>query len=213
MSEAHVAHHFDDAEQQRRAAGLGMWVFLTTEVLFFGGLFTAYSVYRMIYAEAFHEASHHLYMWIGAINTGVLLGSSLTMALAVHSTQHGTHRGAAGWLAATIGLALLFLAIKAVEYYLDWHDRIVPGPNFRAEWEHPLGHVQLFFVLYFVMTGFHALHMIAGVGVLAAWMIGLRRRGTTAGFENAVEMTGLYWHFVDIVWIFLFPLLYLIGTR
>ena len=203
------AEQFDDLEQQHHAAELGMWVFLATEVLFFGGLFTGYTVYRIAYPEAFFEASHHLYMWIGAVNTGVLLISSLTMALAVHAATEGARRTTLAWLAATAALGLAFLAIKAVEYRLDYLDGLVPGAAFTYTGPYP-EHVELFMTLYFVMTGLHALHMVIGVACLAVLALTVTRMKTPDRLATPIEMTGLYWHFVDIVWIFLFPLLYLL---
>jgi len=207
-----VPIHFDDASQCYDAVSLGMWIFLATEVMFFGGLFTAYIVYRMRNPAAFAEAGHHLYMWLGAINTAVLLTSSWTMALAVHAAKHADRRAAARKLFLTAGLGGLFLLIKAVEYYLDAREHLVPGDAFRIGWTQPAASVQLFFILYFVMTGLHAVHMLVGVGV----MLTLAARATFSrrpvrSLANAVDMAGLYWHFVDIVWIFLFPLLYLVA--
>lgn len=208
----HLPHHFDDAEQRYDAASLGMWIFLVTEVMFFGGLFTAYTVYRMRYPEAFAEAGHHLYMWIGAINTAVLLASSWTMVLAVHAVRKDERRSLLRHLTATAALGLVFLVLKAVEYYLDAHDRIVPGLGFREDWKTDTANIQLFFLLYFVMTGLHALHMVVGVGVVLTLAgMAARREGPVVRHANAVDMGGLYWHFVDIVWIFLFPLLYLVA--
>jgi len=207
-----VPHHFDDAGQHYDAVSLGMWIFLATEVMFFGGLFTAYIIYRMRNPEAFAAAGHHLYMWLGAVNTAILLTSSWTMALAVHAAKHDDRRAAVRKLLLTAGLGALFLLIKAVEYYLDAHEHLVPGATFRASWSQPTANVQLFFFLYFVMTGLHAVHMLVGVGV----MLTLAARASMSrkpmrSLANAVDMAGLYWHFVDIVWIFLFPLLYLVA--
>jgi len=211
VSESHtfVAHQFDDPEQQHESAYLGMWVFLATEVLFLGGLFAAYSVYRFTYAGAFREASHHLYVWLGAINTAVLLCSSLTMALAVHAAQLGGRRTVVALLIATILLGSVFLGIKSVEYYQKYEEHFIPGPHFHFEGANGT-HAQIFFSFYFVMTGMHALHMIIGIGIMIV-MITLTLRGKfSPEYYFPIEMTGLYWHFVDIVWVFLFPLLYLV---
>jgi cytochrome c oxidase subunit 3 len=207
-----VAHHFDDAEQQRAAASLGMWVFLVTEVMFFGGLFTAYAAYRVLFPEAFAHASHHLDVRLGTLNTAVLIASSLTMALAVRAAHLGQQRPAARWLLATALLGATFLGVKGLEYAHKFHEGLVPGPYFTyAGPDAP--HAQLFFSLYFAMTGVHALHMVIGIG-LVAWLVLLVRRGRVgSGYDTPVELTGLYWHFVDIVWIFLFPFLYLIGRH
>jgi len=209
MSEAVFDHHFDDAQQQRDAVGLGMWLFLLTEVLFFGGLFAAYAIYRIQSPEAFVEASHHLYMWLGAGNTAVLLLSSFTMVLAVHACHHDDAKRTVRYLLVTGALGLVFLGVKAVEYTLDYHEHLIPGAAFRTDWQTDPARVQIFYILYFVMTGLHAAHMIAGLGVVAVTARNVRRRGTR-GLANTTEMLGLYWHFVDIVWIFLFPLLYLL---
>ena len=211
------AHHFASLEEQRESASLGMWVFLVTEILFFGGLFATYAVYRNIYAPAFEAASKHLDVPLGGTNTAVLIASSLTMALAVHAAAHGRKRALVGFLLATIALGSVFLAIKGVEYHDKFVHHLVPGPGFRAE-EVPLTgnearEAQLYFSLYFGMTGLHALHMVIGIGVLLVLVVLALRGRFSPEYHNPVELTGLYWHFVDIVWIFLFPLLYLIGRH
>jgi cytochrome c oxidase subunit 3 len=209
---ASLAHHFDSLEQQRDATTLGMWVFLTTEVLFFGGLFMVYAVYRSWYPEAFAAASHSLDVVLGTVNTAVLITSSLTMALAVHAAQTGRRGLLMTFLVLTMMLGATFLGIKSVEYYHKFAEHHVPGPGFQFEKEY-FRHAQLFFSLYFVMTGLHALHMIIGVGIML-WMFWWSWRGTiTAEYSSPIEISGLYWHFVDIVWIFLFPLLYLLGRH
>jgi cytochrome c oxidase subunit 3 len=231
----HVAHHFDDADQQYDAASLGMWLFLATEVLFFGGLFAGYALYRFWYPGAFHAGSHHLDLLLGSLNTGVLLGSSLTMALAVRAAQTNDNRSAARFLAWTIVLGTAFLGVKGYEYYHKFAEDLVPGAHFRVPLEMETGaathgsetaatkmdsvaeprklappQIELFFSFYFVMTGLHATHMVIGVAVLAVLWVAARRGAFSADYFTPVEMTGLYWHFVDIVWVFLFPLLYLI---
>ena len=203
-----LAHHFDTLEQQREATTLGMWVFLVTEVLFFGGLFVVYAVYRNWYPEAFAAASHELDVMLGGINTAVLITSSLTMALAVHAAQTGKRNLVMLFLIATMLLGGVFLGIKSVEYYHKFTEHHVPGPGFQFEKEY-VRHAQLFFSLYFLMTGLHALHMIIGLGIMT-WMLVWSWRGViTAEYYSPIEISGLYWHFVDIVWIFLFPLLYI----
>jgi cytochrome c oxidase subunit 3 len=206
------AHQFDDAEQQHDAAQLGMWVFLVTEILFFGGLFLTYSVYRVLYPGAFAHASNHLDLTLGTINTAVLIGSSLTMALAVHAAELGRRRGQVLFLVLTIVLGSVFLGIKGVEYAHKFHEGHVPGPYFTYSGD-DAPQVELFFSLYFCMTGLHATHMVIGIGILSV-LIWMARRGRFGPeYYTPVELTGLYWHFVDIVWIFLFPLLYLIGRH
>ncbi len=208
LSAAPVAHHFEDFEQQHEANTLGMWAFLATEVLFFGVLFVSFYIYRSAYADVFKETSRHLYMSIGAINTVVLLTSSLTVALAVHAGEHKQRSRMIWFMLATVGLGLLFLGFKAVEYYLDYREHLVPAFNFVWEGANP-GQAQLFFVFYFIMTLVHALHMIIGLSVIAV-MLWLARRGAYDQDSTPIEIFGLYWHFVDIVWIFLFPTLYLL---
>jgi cytochrome c oxidase subunit III len=207
-----LQHHFDDPVQQTEASTLGMWAFLATEVLFFGGLFTAYAVYRSAYPEAFIEASHHLDVTLGTINTAVLIGSSLTMAMAVWAAQTGRRRHQVMYLLLTILLGSVFLGIKGVEYSHKFHEHLVPGPGFAFEGAEP-NHSQIFFSLYFVMTGMHALHMVIGLVLLGILTVRAHLGRFTSVYYAPVEMTGLYWHFVDIVWIFLFPMLYLIGLH
>lgn len=215
-----VAHHFEDLAQQREANRLGLWVFLATEVLFFGVLLTAYWIFRTLYPTAFHAASSHLNLVLGTLNTAILLGSSLAVALAVHaatelSDKHGAtakrakRRQVIALLLTTTLLGVIFLAIKGYEYYVDYEEGLIPGFNFRWE-EAEAGAAELFFVLYFVTTGMHALHMIIGL-FIAATMAGLAGRGWYDRDPMPIELFGLYWHFVDVVWIFVFPFYYLIG--
>jgi cytochrome c oxidase subunit 3 len=202
-------HQFDDAEQQYDAAALGMWVFLAQEVMFFAGLFTCYVIYRALYPGAFGHASGHLDLALGTFNTAVLIGSSLTMALAVHAGQTGKRGALVLFLLLTILLGSTFLGVKVIEYGDKFHHGLIPGWHFTYAGS-DAKQVELFFTLYFSMTGLHALHMIIGVGILA-WLVKRARAGEFGTrYSTPVEMTGLYWHFVDIVWIFLFPLLYLI---
>ena len=210
---AAVAHQFDDAEQQRSAASLGMWTFLAQEILFFGGAFCVYVVYRSLYPESFAHASHHLDVRLGTFNTAVLIASSLTMALAVHAAQTSRRgRTIAAWLVATLGLGSVFLVVKGYEYAHKFHEHLVPGPSFSFPGT-DAPRAQLFFSLYFALTGLHALHMVIGIGLLV-WLIrGALRERFDASYYAPVENMGLYWHFVDIVWVFLFPLLYLIGRH
>lgn len=214
MSDTHtaLAHQFDDLSQQYDATHLGMWVFLLTEIMFFGGLIVAYVVYRAAYPAAFTAGSHHLDILLGCINTAVLIGSSLTMALAVHAAQEGNRQVLVGFLLFTLLLGLIFLGIKAIEYEHKFADHLVPGVLFF--FSGPLAQqVELFFSLYFLMTGMHALHMVIGIGLLL-WFVRNAQQGRyTAAYFAPVELMGLYWHFVDIVWIFLFPLLYLLGRH
>ncbi len=204
-----VAEQFDDPEQQRSASTLGMWVFLATEVLFFGGMFAGYLVYRVLYGEAFAEASHQMNLVLGTVNTAVLLCSSLTMALAVNAAGRGIRGRTVLFLLVTMVLGMTFLGIKGVEYAQKFREHLVPGLNFAFEGSNT-SHVQMFFVLYFLLTGFHALHLTIGVGVLSVMTAKAYRGRFSADYYSPVEIAGLYWHFVDIIWIFLYPLLYLI---
>jgi len=207
-----LAHQFEDLGQQSEAATLGMWVFLVTEILFFGGLFLTYMVYRSWYPAAFAAASHEMVVWAGTLNTVVLITSSLTMALAVRAAQLGDRRALILLLLATMALGCVFLGVKAYEYRTEFLEHHVPGPGFELEGPYAR-QAQIFFSLYFVMTGLHALHMIIGLGIMAV-MLWWSIRGTiTPEYASPIEISGLYWHFVDIVWIFLFPLLYLIGRH
>ena len=197
-------------EQQQEAATLGMWIFLVTEIMFFGGLLMAYLLYRVWYPEAWSEGSEELSIALGGTNTVVLIASSLTMALAVRAAQTGRPpKVIVGWLGITMTIGLTFLVIKFFEYKEKFELNHVPGRNFHFEGPHA-PQVQIFFSLYFALTGLHALHMIIGFVLLSviAWMSWKGR--FTAEWYTPVELSGLYWHFVDIVWIFLFPLLYLV---
>ncbi len=237
MAESHItthaglAHHFDDIEQQREAGTLGMWAFLVTEVMFFGGLFLAYILYRSKYPVEFAVASNSLNVTMGFINTLVLICSSLTMALAVYCSQIGKRRPLIVFLLLTMALGTTFLVIKGVEYHEKFVEHHIPVrfPTYEFKWEGhategvPVhgessasvdsGRIEMFFFIYFAMTGVHALHMIIGLGILTTLVLMARRGRFTPEYHSPVELSGLYWHFVDIVWIFLFPLLYLVGAH
>jgi cytochrome c oxidase subunit III len=200
---------FEDLEQQREASTLGMWLFLGTEVMFFGGLFVAYSIYRFWYSETFIAASHTLDIVAGGVNTAVLLTSSLTMALAVDAAKQGARKRTFWMLIITILFGLCFLAIKAYEYEHKWAEHHIPGPGFHFE-HAPERQAQLFFWIYFALTGLHGIHVLVGVGVLTVMVCLVNAKFVDAERYMPIEVTGLYWHFVDIVWVFLFPLLYLI---
>ncbi len=208
--EEHVAHQFYSAQQQYESGNLGMWLFLATEVMFFGGMFAAYTIYRTWYPDAFRIASSATNVFLGAVNTVVLIVSSLTMALAVQSAQLGKQKRLVAMLILTMIFGSIFLGVKAVEYTHKWQEGHVPGPYFH--WDQTEGgrEVQILFCLYFAMTGMHAIHMIVGLGIMT-WLLVTAMKGRYGPkYYNPVEISGLYWHFVDIVWIFLFPLLYLI---
>jgi cytochrome c oxidase subunit 3 len=208
-----LAHQFDDIEQQREAGTLGMWAFLITEILFFGGMFMAYVLYRTKFSESFAAASAHLNWRLGAANTAVLIISSLTMALAVYYSQTGDRKKLMLFLVLTMILGATFLGVKAYEYYTKWVDHLIPGFGFDWHGHGDPQHVQMFYFIYFMMTGIHALHMIIGLGIMTVILIMSKRGRFTPEYHSPVEISGLYWHFVDIVWIFLFPLLYLLGAH
>ena len=212
---AHTAglnHQFDDLQQQYESSNMGMWAFIAQEIMFFGGLFGAYTVYRHEYLPAYIEGSNHLSIGWGAFNTGVLIASSFTMAMCVRASQLGSRSGMLRWILATMVLGVTFLGVKVIEYTDKFHHHLIPGLNF--EWLDPgvnAGNMKIFFSFYFAMTGMHALHMIIGIGLML-WLIPNIVKGKyTKEYFFPIENFGLYWHFVDIVWIFLFPLLYLIG--
>ncbi|UCF36046.1 MAG: cytochrome c oxidase subunit 3 family protein [Acidobacteriota bacterium] len=205
-----VAHQFDDAEQQKETVNLGMWSFLITEVMMFGALFAAYGFYRFKYPQAWIEGSNYLDYLLGAFNTAVLICSSLTMAMAVHAAQHAKRKQIIVFLILTIILGGVFIGVKVVEYADKFEHHLVPGHNFSVD--SPFANqVELFYSFYFIMTGLHALHMLIGFGIIATLVVMAYRNRFSEAYYAPVEMTGLYWHFVDIVWIFLFPFLYLIG--
>jgi cytochrome c oxidase subunit 3 len=243
-----LQHHFEDLGQQRDASTLGMWSFLATEVMFFGGLIGSYVVYRFTSPDVWAAASRELNVTIATINTVVLLTSSLTMALAVHEGETGDRRKQLRYLYLTMALGTLFLVFKAYEYYEEYEKNLIPGRSFSAAaleipTKEPPSELtaeerdevaettrtasetvytppqlaerraQLFFVFYFFMTGLHALHMVIGLAMLS-YIVALARRGVfTPSYHNPLEVAGLYWHFIDIVWVFLYPLLYLVGLH
>lgn len=230
----HLAHHFEDRAQQDEAHSLGLWVFLATEIMFFGGLFLAFTVYHVLFPDAFGLASSRLSVSWGVINTVVLLFSSFTMAMAVHSAQVGHQKKLIGFMVVTVLCALAFMGIKSVEWKEKFDHHLVPGPNFEfvlddphaAETGHALSpevmeaalardpfierHAQMFFVIYFCITGLHGIHVIIGVIVISWMIIRARRREFSPQWSTPIELTGLYWHLVDVIWIYLFPLIYLI---
>ncbi|HEX6773738.1 MAG TPA: cytochrome c oxidase subunit 3 family protein [Acidobacteriaceae bacterium] len=223
---AYLRHHFETVEQQKEAASFGMWLFLLTEIMFFGGLFMAYLLYRNWYHDAFVSASNTIGIGLGTTNTAVLIVSSFTMAMGVYCAEKRNRRGLLVSLALTLVLGLVFLGIKSVEYHEKYVEHHIPGAGFSIEdFVHPhdkrdiplspdvAQHAQIFFFLYFAMTGMHALHMIIGVSILLVLIYRARQGAYTTGHTSTIDNFGLYWHFVDIVWIFLFPLLYLISRH
>ena len=198
--------------QQRETATLGMWVFITTEVMLFGGLFVAFTVYRMYYPQPVILGSADMNIMLGAINTGVLICSSFTMALGVHSAEAGKRKLLNRFLACTMALGAVFLAIKFTEYYLHYLDHRVPGQGFAFPGA-DASKAEMFFLLYFIMTGLHAAHMFIGEGILFAMILRNRAGSFSAEYHTPVELAGLYWHFVDIIWVFLFALFYIEGLH
>jgi cytochrome c oxidase subunit 3 len=209
---AELAEQFEDIAQQRQAATLGMWVFLATEVMFFGALFLAFSVNRSLHVESFRQAAKHLDILAGTINTAVLFTSSFTTALAVAALQQGKLKRVVGLLSVSIVLGGLFLAIKGYEYHEKWTEGLFPGAAFAVN--DPAGkEVELFFLFYFILTGLHGIHLLIALAVTAVlvWLVAMGR--VTPARPTPLEASALYWHFVDVVWVFVFPLLYLIGGR
>jgi len=208
-----LREQFDTEAQQKDASTLGMWIFLITEVMFFGGLFLAYTVYRRWYPAEFAIASSSLNAVIGAANTVILLCSSFTMVMAVRAAQLGKRDALIWFLILTLILGAAFLGVKAYEWNEKFQEHHVPGPTFHLENAVRQGPAQIYFSLYFAMTGLHALHMVVGVCLLTFLIIEARRNRFSAAYMTPVDIIGLYWHFVDIIWIFLFPLLYLIDRH
>lgn len=202
-----VAEQFDDMPQQLEASTLGMWTFLATEILFFGALFLSYIVYRHTYPQAFADASHHAKLIHGSINTGLLITSSFTMSLAIHAAQRGRNKPVLGFLLLTIFLGCCFLAVKGLEYKSDIDEHLVPGRYFTHDLP---AQAQIFWFLYWIMTGFHSLHLVVGIGVLAVIAGMAWRRKFSVTYHNPVLISGLYWHFVDLIWVWLYALIYLI---
>jgi len=207
-----LRHQFDDVAQQKDASTFGMWLFLATEVLFFGGMFCCYTVYRSLYPAAFGIASNHLNLVWGGVSTAVLICSSFFMASAVNSAATGKKNALVGYLAITILFAIAFLVIEMSEWHGLYMEGMMPGFNFTYHETDPQ-HVQLFFSLYFSMTGLHASHVTIGIGILLTMLIRAVRGAFSPEYYTPIEISGLYWHFVDLVWIYLFPLYYLIARH
>ena len=223
-------HHFVSMDQQNETVNFGMWLFLLTEIMFFGGLFTAYLIYRNWYYPAFVAGSHQLDIFWGSLNTLLLISSSFTMAMGVWCAETKRSKGLVLSLIGTLILGIGFLGIKTIEYHEKWEKHHIPGHTFDwkgftnptpdeiAKGDKALApdmaqKTEVYFSLYFAMTGMHALHMIIGIALLCGMLVKAMRGGYMDGHIAFVENFGLYWHFVDIVWIFLFPLLYLISRH
>ena len=212
MAESVLAEPYQNIEQKKHAAEVGMWIFLATEVLFFGGMFLVYTVYRVTYPAAFIAVSRELNFACGTLNTAILLTSSLTMALAVRAAKLGERKHLTRFLAGTLVFGLCFMAVKAYEYRDDIEKHLVFGPSSRFQGPRA-GPEALLLFLYYTMTAIHALHLTIGIG-LVTWVLAKARRGDfSSSHHDPVVITGLYWHFVDVVWVFLYPLLYLIGRH
>jgi cytochrome c oxidase subunit 3 len=205
------AEQFDTAAQQEEASMLGMWTFLATELMFFGPLFFGYHYGRTHFPEGFAAASRHTDIMLGTINTAILLTSSMSMAIAVEARKLDAVRLAARMLLLTAALGVAFLVIKGVEYWKEWHEHLVPAAGFAFSEPRHADAAQLFYFLYFGMTGLHALHLVIGIVLVLMFAIGLSRSECRFAAAERIEVAGLYWHFIDIVWIFLYPLLYLVG--
>jgi cytochrome c oxidase subunit III len=221
LTRQQLESQYENLEQQHQAASLGMWVFLSTEVMFFGTLFVAVFVNRFLYPLEFEKASEHLNWIIGGVNTLVLLLSSLMIVLAVHNAKLGRSKPIVVFLGLTAALGACFLVLKGVEYYIDYKEYLIPGWRFKAEeWVTRDGlrpdqvpHIKLFLFLYWVMTALHGVHVTIGIGAVLVMLVMARRGRFSAEYYAPVDVTALYWHFVDIVWIFLLPTLYLLGTH
>ena len=207
-----LREQFATPAQQRETSSIGMWIFLMTEVMLFGGLFMAYTVYRLMNPQAFDVGSAHMESMLGAINTGVLICSSFTMALAVYSSETGNQKLLMTFLILTMIIGAIFLGIKFTEYYLHYREHTIPGlwwgfhgPN--------AAKVQMFFVFYFIMTGLHALHMTIGLGILSVLLFRAFLGSFSAEYHTAIDLGGLYWHFIDIVWVFLYAIFYIPGLH
>lgn len=206
---AALAAHYGDLTKQGHAARLGMWLFLGTEVLLFGGLFVGYSMYRYLFQESFHEASRHLDTLMGAFDTVILLSSSLFAVLSLHFLRAGRMKRVVQMLLLTMAMGLGFLVAHGYEYWTEWREGALPGPYYHFE-EVTRPGASMFFTLYFLMTGLHSLHVIAGVTILGYMAVRAHRGRLTPAYDVPLEVATLYWHLVDVIWIFLFPLLYLI---
>jgi cytochrome c oxidase subunit III len=207
---AFLAEPFDDPVQQREAATLGMWVFLATEILFFGVLFASYTICRVLYPDGFAAASRHTDMLLGTIETAVLLTSSSLIALGVRAIKLDERRSAFALLLGTAALGLSFLVMHGFEYYREYTEHLVPGIDFLQPGVHARA-IELFFCLYYFITGFHSLHVLIGVIVIAVLAARVARGGFGPQRYTTPELAALYWHLVDIVWIFVYPLIYLVG--
>lgn len=229
----YLAHHFEDMGQQAEAHSLGLWIFLATEIMFFGGLFVAFICYHVLFPDAFEMASNRLSVSWGVVNTAVLLISSFTMAMAVYSAQTNKRKPLLMYLGITFLCACAFMGVKSIEWTQKAQHHLVPGPNFHFQLDDPTAaetqapswpsrraailerdpdverHAQLYYVMYFALTGLHGFHVLCGMGVIAWIFLRAYRGEFNSQWNTPVELTGLYWHLVDLIWIYLFPVIYL----
>lgn len=207
------AEQFDDLDQQIQTDLMGMWVFLVSETLMFGALFASFTILRIQHADVFAEAAHHLKLTLGAANTGILLTSGLTVAMSEQAVTHARRRTALALLLISLVLGGAFLCIKFYEWYHEYTERLMPVLGLPFHFPGPHDAVaQLFFNLYYLMTGLHALHMIVGLGILAVILVQIARWPEPGRVARQTRIAGLYWHFVDVVWVFIFTLLYLLRS-
>ncbi len=208
--DAHLQEHFAEPEQQFDASKLGMWLFLATEILLFGGLFVGFAISQVKYPEAFVQAHHHLDRNLGFLNTVVLLFSSFTMVMGVHSAKTNQKKKLIFFLVVTILCAFVFLGVKYFEYAHKFHEGLLPGKFYTHEGD-PVPNQFVFFSFYFMMTGLHGIHILGGVAVMSWVLIRAMKGEFSSEYYTPVDLVGLYWHLVDLIWIYLFPLLYLIS--
>jgi cytochrome c oxidase subunit 3 len=204
-----LQHHFQDMRTQQHAARLGMWLFLATEILLFGGLFCAYAYYRTLYPDAWKECSHHTFRLFGLGETFDLITSSFTMVMAIHMVRLGKKNLAVVFLVATIAMGLLFLCLHGYEYYSEFQEGALPGKFYHFK-EVTANGAPMYYAVYFLMTGLHSIHVFIGAGVLTVLTYFTAKGEYDASYDHPIDLGGLYWHLVDLIWIFLFPLLYLV---
>ncbi len=207
----HHSHHFDSAEHEYATSKEGIWLFLTSEILMFGGLFVGYIIYSNVYPQVFHEGAKHLDWRLGALNTIVLLTSSLTMVLGIHYSQHNDRKKAVFNLAVTILCGAIFMLVKYFEYTHKIHEGLLPGKWYHGPVPEGISNIGLYYSFYFMMTGLHGIHVLAGMGLILWVLLRAQKGEFNSHYYTPVEGVGLFWHLVDLIWIFLFPLLYLVG--
>lgn len=210
-SQHHFAHHFNSAEHEFETSKFGVWLFLCTEILMFGGLFVGYAIFHNVHPEIFVEGSKYLDWKMGALNTVVLLVSSFTMAMSIHFAQKNSTKKTVACLAITLLCGIVFLLVKYIEYSHKIHLGLLPGKFFHYTETVTDPHLPLYFSFYFCMTGLHGLHVLIGMGLIFWVLLRARKGEFNSEYYTPVEGVGLFWHLVDLIWIYLFPLLYLVG--